>query len=104
MLAGVLAGNDPAAERADRGKEMTVADFAPCLATHWRPKSKPTTTKNFEVDDRADADSEFGPKRLSGLTRSQIRGWHARQTHRTRQANLDLAILRKALNLAVGDE
>ena len=47
---------------------------------------------------------EFGSTRLSDLTRAQIRAWHSKQTHRPRQANLDLAILRKALNLAVGDD
>jgi integrase len=47
---------------------------------------------------------EFGSKRLSELKRTDVRLWHAKQTHRPRQANLDLAILRKALSLAVADE
>jgi hypothetical protein len=46
----------------------------------------------------------LGAVRLSELKRVQIRAWHTKQTSRKRQANLDLAILRKALNLAVGDE
>ena len=46
----------------------------------------------------------FGAERLSALARAPIRAWHSKQTHRRRQANLELAILRKALNLAVGDE
>jgi integrase len=103
-LAGVLAGNDPAAERASRRKEMTVADWLRrCLATHWRPKAKPSTAKNFEGMIERTLVPEFGAKRLSELTRAQVRGWHAKQTHRPRQANLDVAILRKALNLAVSD-
>jgi len=104
MLAAVLAGNDPAAERANRRKEWTVADLLRhALATHWRVKAKPSTIKNFASTIEHALIPEFGAKRLSELTRSQIRGWHARQANRTRQANLDLAILRKALNLAVGD-
>ena len=105
MLARVLAGDDPAAERANRRREMTVADLLRhTLATHWRVKAKPSTIKNFASTIEHSLIPEFGVKRLSELTRSQIRGWHARQTHRPRQANLDLAFLRKALNLAVGDE
>jgi integrase len=105
MLARVLAGNDPAAERASRRKEWTVAELLRhSLATHWRVKAKASTIKNFASTIEHALIPEFGDKRLSELTRSQVRAWHARQTHRTRQANLDLAILRKALNLAVGDE
>ena len=104
-LARVLAGDDPAAERASRRKEMTVADvLRHALATHWRPKAKPSTAKNFEGMIERTLVPEFGAKRLSELTRAQVRAWHAKQSRRTRQANLDLAILRKALNLAVGDE
>jgi integrase len=104
-LARVLAGHDPAAERTSKRKEWTVADLLRhVLATHWRVKSKPTTIKNFASTIEHALIPEFGAVRLSELTRSQIRGWHAKQTHRTRQANLDLAILRKALNLAIGDE
>jgi integrase len=103
-LAAVLGGNDPAAERANRRNEMTVADcLRHALATHWRPKAKPSTARNFEAMIERTLIPKFGTKRLSDLTRADIRGWHGRQTHRPRQANLDLAILRKALNLAVGD-
>ncbi len=104
MLARVLAGDDPAAERANRKREITVADWLRhCLATHWRVKAKPSTVKNFTSTIEHALIREFGGKILSELARSPIRGWHAKQTHRPRQANLDLAILRKALNLAVGD-
>ena len=104
-LASVLSGDDPAAERANRRREWTVADLLRhALATHWRVKAKPSTIKNFASTIEHALIPEFGATRLSELTRAQIRGWHARQTMRTRQANLDLAILRKALNLAVGDD
>jgi integrase len=105
ILARVLAGDDPAIERANRRKEATVAEILRhALATHWKVKSKSSTIKNFASTIEHALIPEFGAIRISELTRSQIRGWHARQTHRRRQANLDLAILRKALNLAVGDE
>jgi integrase len=103
-LARVLAGDDPSAERAARKKEMTVGDLLRhALDTHWRPKARQSTAKNFSGMIERTLVPEFGKVRLSDLQRSHIRTWHAKQTHRTRQANLDLAILRKALSIAVSD-
>jgi integrase len=104
-LARALAGDDPAAERAARRKEMTVAELLRhALAVHWKPKRKPSTAANFEGMIERTLIPEFGARTLSALERSAIRTWHARQTHRPRQANLDLAILRKALAIAVADQ
>ena len=83
---------------------MTVAALLRhALTTHWRPKAKPSTAKNFAGMIERTLIPEFGSKKLSELTRAQVRSWHARQTYRPRQANLDVAILRKALALGVGD-
>jgi integrase len=41
--------------------------------------------------------------RLPELTRAQVRAWHARQGHRPRAANHELAVLRKALSLAISE-
>jgi integrase len=104
-LAAVLAGDDPAAERATRRKEMTVADLLRhSLETHWGTKSKPTTRSRFTSTINHSLIPAFGSIRLSALTRAAIRSWHAKQAHRSRQANLDVAILRKALSLAIRDE
>ena len=104
-LARVLAGEDPAAERAARRKEMTVGDLLRhALASHWEPKSKSSTARNFRGMIERTLIPEFGTMKLSALRRADVRTWHAIQTHRPRQANLDLAILRKALSIAVGDE
>ncbi len=104
-LARVLAGEDPAEERAARRKEMTVGDLLQhALASHWEPKSKTSTARNFRGMIERTLIPEFGTMKLSALRRSDVRTWHAKQTHRPRQANLDLAILRKALSIAVGDE
>jgi integrase len=103
-LASVLAGDDPAAERANRKKEVTVADWLRhTLTTHWRVKAKPSTIKNFASTIEHALIPEFGAMRLSELAHAHVRGWHAKQIDRPRQANLDVAILRKALNIAVGD-
>jgi integrase len=105
ILARVAGGEDPAADRTSRKKEPTVEDILlTALEQHWKPKRKASTAKAFEEMIERTLIPEFGTTRLSDLTRAQIRGWHAKQTHRPRQANLDLAILRKALNLAVADD
>jgi integrase len=105
ILALVAHGEDPAAARTARKKEPTVKDIlATALEQHWKPKRKASTAKAFEEMINRTLIPEFGAVRLSDLTRAQIRAWHAKQTHRPRQANLDLAILRKALALAMADE
>jgi integrase len=105
MIARVVAGADPAAERANLRKESTVADLLRhTLETHWGAKSKASTLSRFTSTINHSLIPAFGSVRLSALTRAQIRSWHAKQSHRRRQANLDLAILRKALSLAVKDE
>jgi integrase len=104
-LAQVAHGEDPAGARAARAKDPTVKDILlTALEQHWKPKRKPSTAKAFEEMINRTLIPEFGSTRLPDLTRSQIRAWHSSQTHRPRQANLDLAILRKALNLAVADD
>jgi integrase len=105
QLARVVAGEDPAAARAARRKEMTIAELLRhTVATHWSIKARPSTARNFAAMIERTLIPEFGSRTLSTLERSEIRAWHARQTHRSRQANLDLAVLRKALAIAVGDE
>jgi integrase len=105
MLASVLTGQDPAGARRARSRELTVREvLLSALEHHWKPKRKPGTSKAFEEMMHRTLIPEFGTKRLSDLKRVDVRLWHARQTHRPRQANLDLAILRKALSLAVDDE
>jgi len=105
VLNRVFDGDDPAGEREARKHEPTVADLLrDALAKHWKPKRKPGTAKAFGEMIERTLIPEFGSIRLSDLSRKRIREWHATQTHRPRQANLDLAILRKALSLAVADE
>ncbi len=103
-LARVLAGDDPAAERTASRKEMTVGDLLRhALATHWEPKKKQSTATNFRGMIERTLIPEFGAMKLSALKHAHVRAWHSRQTHRTRQANLDLAILRKALSIALSE-
>ena len=105
ILAQVARGDDPAAERSARKKEPTVKDILTgALEQHWKPKRRASTAAVFERLIKKTLVPEFGAIRLSDLTRSKIRGWHAKQAHRPRAANHELAILRKALSIAVADE
>jgi integrase len=93
-----------AAERAAARKEKTVEEFLRhVVETHWKAKKKASTAKNFEGMIERTLIPEFGPKKLTALKRADVRMWHAGQTHRPRQANLDVAILRKAMAIALSD-
>jgi integrase len=104
-LAKVALGKgDLAAARAAARKEKTVAEFLHhVVETHWKAKKKTSTAKNFEGMIERTLIPEFGLNKLSALKRADVRMWHASQTHRPRQANLDVAILRKALAIALSD-
>jgi integrase len=104
LLAGVARGDDPAAKRTTRKKELTVKELLTrTLENHWKPKRRASTAAVFERLINKTLIPEFGATRLSDLTRSQIRTWHAKQVDRPRAANHELAVLRKALSLAVAD-
>jgi integrase len=105
ILNRVFDGFDPAGERRALMESPTVADILrDAIEKHWKPKRRPSTAKSFGESIERTLVPEFGSIRLSALTRKRIREWHAKQGHRKRQANLELAILRKALSLAVADE
>lgn len=105
ILARVASGEDPAIRRSACKNELRVKDILiTAIEQHWKPKRKASTAKSFEEMIYRSLIPEFGSLRISELTRTHIRSWHARQTHRRRQANLDLAILRKAISLAVADD
>lgn len=104
-LGGVANGEDPAQARSAKRKELTVGAWLDhCLTSHWRAKRKKSTADAFEAMIARTLRPEFGSTKLSDLKRADIRAWHATQTHRPRQANLDLAILRRAMSLAVADD
>jgi integrase len=105
VLAKVALGKgDLATERAAARKEKTIEEFLRhVVETHWKAKKKASTAKNFEGMIKRTLIPEFGSIKLSALKRADVRMWHAGQTHRPRQANLDVAILRKAMAIALSD-
>ena len=105
ILAKVANGDDPAADRSKHRREPTVREvLITALNQHWRPKRRASTAKVFEEMINRTLIPQFGSIRLSDLTRAEIRRWHAQQDHRPRAANHELAVLRKALSLAVSDD
>lgn len=104
-LGSVANGEDPAQDRSAKRKELTVGQWLEaCVTSHWRAKRKKSTADAFEAMITRTLKPEFGNTKLSDLKRADIRAWHATQGHRPRQANLDLAILRRAMSLAVADD
>ena len=82
--------------------DLTVRDvLLLALEQHWKPKRRPSTAKVFGEMVHRTLIPQFGAVRLSELTRVQVRSRHAKQGHRPRAANHELAVLRKALSLAI---
>ena len=79
-LASVLAGQDPAARASEppNGNDRRRPS-APCARDPLAAEAKPSTAKNFAAMIERTLIPEFGSKRLSELTRAQVRAWHARQ-------------------------
>jgi integrase len=74
------------------------------LARHWRPNRKPSTVTSFEQIIKGRLIPQFGALRISDLRRSDIRRWHSDLCQIPVRANRALAVLRKALSIAVADE
>ena len=105
LLAGVARGDDPAARRRASKSEPTVGDLLQeTLERHWRPKRKTSTVVSFEQIIAGRLLPRFGSIRVTQLRRADIRRWHAELSHVPVRANRALAVLRKALSLAVADE
>jgi hypothetical protein len=105
ILSQVAQGKDPAAERSAATRQPTVAEVLDdALVRHWRPKRKPSTVTSFEQIIRGRLVPRFGALPLNELRRVDIRCWHAELWHIPVRANRALAVLRKALSIAVADE
>lgn len=105
LRGAVRNGDDPAGRQSAKRRELTVGQWLErCLQEHWEAKRKPSTARAFRGMIDRTLKPEFGQVKLGDLTRAHVRAWHAKQTYRPRQANLDLAILRKAMSLAVADD
>lgn len=104
VLNAVAKGDDPAGNRHKRRKEMTVADVLDrYLAEHVSAHNKPSTATEVRRQVEQVLKPAFGRIKISDLSRSHIKQWHATLAHKPYDANRALAYLRKALSLAAND-
>lgn len=97
----VAKGDDPAAARARKRREMTIREVADLyLAEHVRSHNKPSWAGEIELILEGRILPEFGTRRIGDLTRADIKRWHARMHKSPYRANRCLAVLRKMLSLA----
>jgi integrase len=102
IIADVAHGKDPAAELTYRRREITIADLAErYFSEHVSLHNKPSTILEVERLVRSEIIPAFGRKRLSDLTRADIKTWHTARHRTPYNANRALAALRKMLSLAV---
>ena len=102
LLADIVDGHDPqAAKRVARG-EMTVGElFDARLEQYWKPHARPRTRREAEADWRRYM-QQWRNRKLSDLTRLDVREWHARlgRDHGPVSANRALAMLKAIFNFA----
>lgn len=97
----VAKGDDPAAARSRKRREMTIREVAELyLAEHVRNHNKPSWGAEIELILQGRILPEFGTRRIGDLTRADIKRWHARMHKSPYRANRCLAVLRKMLALA----
>lgn len=102
-LADVAHGDDPAAKRSRRRKEMTLAELAErYLSEHARLHNKPRTAQEAERLLQHSILPKLGAMKLSDLTRADVSRWHTGMQAAPYAANRALAVLRKMLSLASG--
>ena len=103
-MVDVSRGADPAAGRAAKRKEATLADLVDrYVSEHLKVHNRASTAKEFERIGRVEIVPALGTIRVSGLTRPEIRAWHAGYSKRPYLGNRALAVLRKILSLAARD-
>jgi integrase len=104
ILADVVRGDDPAAERTRLRRELTVGELADrYIAEHVRLHNKPGTAVEFERLVTARIKPAFGSRRVSNLARSDVKAWHTALRGSPYAANRALAVLRKMFSLAVNE-
>ncbi len=101
LLGAYAAGLDPARERAKLKGEPTVGDVLDRYVTeHVNNHNKPSTTAEIIRLIEKEIRPALGTIRVSELTRTTIRSWHAGYSDNPYTGNRALAYFRKALSLA----
>ena len=102
LLGAIHAGNDPAVQRDQRAREMTVAAVLDrYLADHVATHNKPTTRAEAKRHVETVLKPAFGKLRISEISRADVKSWHSSFRDKPYEGNRSLAYLRKALSLSV---
>ena len=104
LLAEVALGRDPAEERTRRRTESTVGEIADrYLSEHVEFHNKASTKREATRIVNARIRPEFGPTKISDLSRGRIKAWHQSMQHAPYEANRSLAYLSKMMSLACNE-
>ena len=104
VLASVKLGSDPAAEKAQKHEEGTIAELADrYLEEHAATHNRPSMVETVQRLVRAHIKPALGHVKVSELTRSQVKAWHHSLRKTPYEANRSLACLSKMLDLACKD-
>ncbi len=103
-LASVKLGSDPAAEKAQKSKEGTIAELADrYLEEHVAVHNRPSMAKEAGRLVERRIKTALGKVKVSELKRAEIKAWH-HSLHKTPyEANRSLSCLSKMLSLACTD-
>ncbi len=100
MLAAVRLGADPATEKAERRKALTVGDLLDLFdAQYVRPMVKPGTALSHRIA-LAELRGAHGGLKAEALTRGHVATLHARMSDRPYAANRAVAVWGKAFTWA----
>ena len=101
LLGRVAAGHDPADERNQVKKELTIAlALNRFMVEHVENKLRPSTVEEYKRLARLYIRDDIRNRPLSELTRSEIGCWHHALRDKPYQANRALALLSKFFNWA----
>ncbi len=104
VLASVKLGSDPAAEKARKSSEGTIAALADrYLEEHVAVHNRPSMAKEAGRLVERRIKPALGKAKVSGLKRAEIKTWHYSLRKTPYEANRALACLSKMLSLACTD-
>lgn len=99
--ADVRKGGDPGGERQEKRAEPRMSDlFERYISDHAKPHKKASSVEDDERIIRTFVGPEFGKRKVSEVTRSDIDRFHKSLAETPYRANRVLAMLSKAFNLA----
>jgi integrase len=93
-LGAVANGRDPAADKSEAGKGLTIRELADVfLADHVRAKRKNATVERYEHSLRSHVVPEFGSTKVDKLTRAEVSKLHLKLKATPAMANYSLAVI-----------